>query len=259
MNTLLIIPVRMQSSRFPGKPLKLICGMPMIRHCYERALLSNGVTTTYIATCDKEIYDYALSISANVVMTNNSHERATDRTAEALSKIEKILQMKFDIIIMLQGDEPMISPESISEMVLSFKEKEVNIANIISRFKDIKSFKDENNVKVVFDEKMNAMYFSREPIPSNWKKNAENYFYMQVGVIGFRREELIWFLKTKQTPLENIESIDMNRVLENGKKIKLIKNNSFTLGVDTKEELKEIEEMLKKDLITKKYIKNLNA
>ncbi len=259
MKTLLIIPVRMQSSRFPGKPLKLICGIPMVRHCYERALLSKGIDVTYIATCDKEIYDYASSISANVIMTNNKHERATDRTAEALLKVENELQTKFDVVIMLQGDEPMISPNSITEMVQNFRKKEVNIANIISKLNNIKSFNDKNNVKVVFDENMNAMYFSREPIPSNWKKNAESFFYMQVGVIGFRRKELIWFLKTKQTPLENIESVDMNRVLENGKKIKLVINDSLTLGVDTKEELQEIEKMLKKDPITRKYIKNPNA
>ena len=103
------------------------------------------------------------------------------------------------------------------------------------------------------------LYFSREPIPSNWKKNAESFFYIQVGVIGFRRKELIWFLKTKQTPLEKIESVDMNRVLENGKKIKLVVNETLTLGVDTKEELQEIEKILQIDPITRKYIKNPNA
>ena len=254
MNTLLVIPVRMQSSRFPGKPLKLICGMPMVRHCYERALLSKGVSFTYIATCDKDISDYATSINANVVMTSNKHERATDRTAEALRIIEDNLKIKFDVVIMLQGDEPMISPDAITKMIQSFKDKEVTIVNIISKFKNVSSFKDQNNVKVTFDRDMNAMYFSREPIPSNWKNNAEKFFYMQVGVIGFRREELIWFLNNKQTPLEQIESVDMNRVLENGKKIKLIINNSFTIGVDTEEELKEMEQMLKYDSITKNYI-----
>ncbi len=254
MNTLLVIPVRMQSSRFPGKPLKKICGIPMLRHCYERALLSKGVDFSYIATCDKEIKEYANSISANVVMTSDKHERATDRTAEALNKIEIKKNIKFDIIIMLQGDEPLISPNSISKMITSFDQDDVSIVNIISKFQNNSSFIDHNNVKVVFDKNMDALYFSREPIPSNWKNRANPNAYMQVGVIAFKRKELKWFLNESQSDLERIESVDMNRVIENGKKIRCIKNDGFTLGVDTEEELKEIESLIHNDEFTKKYI-----
>ena len=244
----------MGSSRFPGKPMEKICGMPMIGHCLKRALLADGIDAAYVATCDQVIYDYVRSIGGNVVMTSESHQRATDRTAEAIGHIEKETGKSYDFVIMLQGDEPAVAPSSLSAMVPAFADPSVDIVNIISEFTSDEAFADVNNVKAVFDRNMNALYFSREQIPSPWKGQAGLPRWMQVGIIAFRREVLTWFLGQPETPLERIESVDMNRVLEHGRKIRLIKNPTATLGVDTPEELKTIEAWLLADPVTRQYL-----
>lgn len=253
VKTLLVIPVRMGSSRFYGKPMKNICGIPMVGHCYYRAKLAQGIDDVYVATCDDEIFNYVKSISGNVVMTSDQHERATDRTAEAVEHIEKERGCQYDIIIMLQGDEPMVAPPSLSEMVSGFDQPDVDIVNIISEFQSYEAFADVNNVKVVFDKNMSALYFSRETIPSPWKSRDNLPKYMQVGIIAFRREALNWFQDQEETALERIESVDMNRVLENGRKIQLVINPNATLGVDTPEELEIVEDWLAKDPVTAQY------
>ncbi|MBB4051284.1 3-deoxy-manno-octulosonate cytidylyltransferase (CMP-KDO synthetase) [Devosia subaequoris] len=255
MTTLIVIPARMGSSRFPGKPMEKICGMPMIGHCLKRAELAAGVDAVYVATCDQVIYDYIRSIGGNVVMTSPSHQRATDRTAEALSHIEAEAGHSYDYVIMLQGDEPAVAPSSLAAMVPAFDDAGVDIVNIISEFTSEEAFADVNNVKAVFDQQMNALYFSREQIPSPWKGHAGLPRWMQVGIIAFRREVLTWFLSQPETPLERIESVDMNRALENGRKIRLIKNPTATLGVDTPEELRTIEAWLAADPVTRQYLK----
>ena len=143
----------------------------------------------------------------------------------------------------------------MAEMVPIFDDPTVDIVNIISEFTSAESFADVNNVKTVFDANMNALYFSREQIPSPWKGQANLPRWMQVGIIAFRREVLAWFLAQEPTPLEKIESVDMNRVLEHGRKIRLIKNPNATLGVDTPEELKTIEGWLLADPVTRRYLK----
>jgi len=254
INVIGIIPVRMNSSRFPDKPLKNIHGMPMVGHCYYRTMLALGNENTYVATCDTEIYDYVLSIGGNVVMTSNKHTRATTRTAEAMQKIEKKIENPLDVVIMVQGDEPLISPKTISETIAYFGESSTNIVNIMSHIKTKESFKDKNNVKVVVNHYNDALYFSREPIPSPWKGWQNIPRYMQTGIIAFRRDALIRFNKLNETPLEQIESIDMNRVLENGEKIKMVLTDSLTIGVDTPEELKMVEELLVNDQIMQQYL-----
>jgi len=166
VNVIGVIPARLDASRFPGKPLAKILGMPMIGHCYHRTKLALGVESTYVATCDNEIADYIYSIGGQVVMTSNLHTRATTRTAEALEMIEKKSKEKVDIIVMVQGDEPLITPEAIGEILPHFNDTFVDIVNIMSRLSTYEQFIDQNNVKVVVNNKSNALYFSREPIPS---------------------------------------------------------------------------------------------
>ena len=117
MNAIAIIPARMGSSRFPGKPMKKIHGIPMIGHCYLRTKMCQDLFATYVATCDQEIYDYIKSINGNVVMTSTAHEMASDRAAEAMVKIEKEINSKVDIVVMVQGDEPMLRPDMISKVI----------------------------------------------------------------------------------------------------------------------------------------------
>ena len=255
MNTVIIIPARMGSSRFPGKPLYAISDLPMVMHCYYRAQLALGKESVYIATCDDEISEVAKSLGARVVMTSNSHNRASDRTAEAMIHLEKSLGKKIDVVVMIQGDEPLIRPEAIVQLCEHFKDenKNSNIANIMSRIHSEKDFLDVNNVKVVVNCHQEAMYFSREPIPSPWHGTEGLPMWMQVGAIAFSRSALLEFNEAKETNLEIIESIDMNRVLEGGGEIKMYPTEWLTIGVDTVEEAIRVEELMKSDQIYREY------
>jgi len=228
--------------------------MPMIGHCYHRTAIALGVDATYVATCDIEIAEYINSIGGRAIMTSNTHTRATTRTAEALEKIEQETGEKVDIVVMVQGDEPLILPETIREVTPEFKDKSVNIVNIMSRLATEESFKDVNNVKVVVANNNDALYYSREPIPSPWKGWEDIPRYMQTGIIAFRRDILIAFNAMKETQLEQIESIDMNRVLETGGKIRMVLTEATTIGVDVLEELNEVEKILVGDKIMGAYI-----
>jgi len=243
-----IIPVRMAASRFPGKPLAKINGIPMVEHCYNNTKSALGSENTYIATCDVEIKDYMKSIGGNVIITSNSHSRATTRTAEALEIIENKLKDNIEVVVMVQGDEPLILPKTIIDTLHTFNDKTVNIVNIMSTINTWDVFNDKNNVKVVVNNNNHALYFSREPIPSSWKGWEHLPKYLQTGIIAFRRDELIRFNSIDETILEQIESIDMNRVLENGGKIKMILTNYETLGVDTEEDLLRVERMMSEDI-----------
>jgi len=252
-----IIPARMESSRFPGKPLAHILGMPMVGHVYSRCKMSPILDEVYVATCNNEIFDYIDSIGGNAIMTASTHERASDRAAEALSLIEGENGQKIDIIVMLQGDEPMVVPNMIEQAVKPLiDDPSLPVSNLMSAFKSEREWVDPNEVKVVVDQNNNALYFSREPIPSNKKYDDEIQAFRQVCVIPFRREWLIKYTALKPTPLEIIESVDMNRFLEHGLKVKLVKVDCETLAVDTKEDLIKVEEKMKNDLLIKEYLTN---
>jgi 3-deoxy-manno-octulosonate cytidylyltransferase (CMP-KDO synthetase) len=254
MKIVAIVPARMGSTRFPGKPMEKIQGVPMIGHCYFRTRMCKDLLDTYVATCDKEIYEYIKSNGGKAVMTSSAHERATDRTAEAMQKIEEEIGEKIDVVIMVQGDEPMVVPEMISECISPFLEDEnVNISNLITKIDNLTDFEDPNEVKVVIDNKSNAIYFSREPIPSR-KKGFDNVpMLKQLGIIGFRRDYLLKFNDMSETPLEVIESVDMLRVIENEEKIRTVMTSGKSLGVDTPEDLKRAENEMSSDLLMAKY------
>lgn len=255
MKVLAIIPARMGSSRFPGKPMEKILGMPMIGHVYLRTKLSKDVSETYVATCDKEIFDYIKSIDGKVVMTADSHERCTDRTAEALLKIEAEVGSRFDIVLMIQGDEPMVTPAMVEASLKPLSQPDVKVVNLAAKITNEKDFNDPNTVKVVFDLNWNAIYFSREPIPSVKKNSKEFIWYKQVCVIPFRRDFLLEFNDLSETPLERIESVDMMRILEHGQKVKLIEHNEVTQSVDTKADLLKVEHLMKDDKLLSTYLK----
>lgn len=254
MKAIAIIPARMGSSRFPGKPMELIHGVPMIGHCYYRTSMSKDLLDTYVATCDQEIYDYIVSIGGQAVMTSNSHERATDRTAEAMLKIENEMGENVDIVVMVQGDEPMVTPDMIDESLKPFKNKEINVVNLMAYMDTVGEFEDLNEVKVVVDKNNDAIYFSREPIPSRRKGFDNVPMLKQVCIIPFRREYLLKFNETEETELEKIESVDMMRIIENGGKVHMVLTNASSLGVDTQEDLKKAEEKMKGDILMKEYI-----
>jgi 3-deoxy-manno-octulosonate cytidylyltransferase (CMP-KDO synthetase) len=256
VKTVAIIPARMSSSRFPGKPMKEILGIPMIGHVYYRTKMAKNVDLTCVATCDKEIYDYIESIGGRAVMTANTHERASDRSAEALTILEIEEGCKFDIVAMIQGDEPLVDPEKIERAIKELAADEsVDIVNLMGVIETIEDFLSHNKVKVVTDLNGNALYFSREPIPSRWHGSEGLPMRNQLGLIFFRRDYLLRFNSLKQTPLEIIESVDMMRVLENGDKIKMVEVIEQSIGVDTEADRKVAEKLLNNEPIFAKYKK----
>ena len=146
-NIVAIIPARMASSRFPGKPLASIHGIPMVGHVYLRIQMCSLLSETYVATCDQEIYDYILSIGGKAIMTADTHERASDRTAEAMLKVESEMDRKVDIVVMGQGDEPMLTPEMIEQAVNPLlDDPSINVVNLMARIKTLEEFNDPNEV-----------------------------------------------------------------------------------------------------------------
>ena len=254
MKAIAIIPARMGSSRFPGKPMELIHGVPMIGHCYYRTSMSKKLLDTYVATCDQEIYDYIVSIGGKAIMTSDSHERATDRTAEAMLKVEHEMGEKVEIVVMVQGDEPMVTPDMIDESLKPFKNKEINVVNLMAYMDTVVEFEDPNEVKVVVDKNNDAIYFSREPIPSRRKGSDNVPMLKQVCIIPFRREYLLKFNETEETELEKIESVDMMRIIENGEKVHMVLTKASSLSVDTEEDRKNVEEKMIGDTLMKEYL-----
>ncbi len=246
---LTVIPARMGSSRFPGKPMADLLGMPMIGHVYQRALKTqlDGVRhIVYVATCDHEIFDYIRSVGGNAVMTKNTHERCTDRTFEAFEKIQKDFEQKFLGVAMVQGDEPMVTPQMIKAVIAPFlnNSKRHDVVNLYSPIYNEEEFLSPHTVKVVMNKWQEALYFSREPIPSRKKFSGDIPRYKQDGIIAFSSDYLKIYSSTEETQLEVIESVDMNRVLENGVKIQMALSLETSKAVDTPDDLKLVEKYL---------------
>jgi 3-deoxy-manno-octulosonate cytidylyltransferase (CMP-KDO synthetase) len=245
MKSVIIIPARLAASRFPNKPLAKINGVPMIGHCFLNANKSRKAHSVYVATPDREIFEYITSIGGKAIMTSKKHNRASDRAAEALLKIEKKIG-KVDVVVMFQGDEPMITFRMIDKAIdLMSKKKKINVINLITKISS-KEVKDINEIKVVKDKNDNAIYFSRLPIPYLKKTNSKTSLYKQVCVIPFRRNTLLDFNKMKESSLEKNESIDMLRLIENDFDVKLIYNSKITYSVDNLNDLKKVRKLMKR-------------
>jgi 3-deoxy-manno-octulosonate cytidylyltransferase (CMP-KDO synthetase) len=253
--TIAIIPARMASSRFPGKPLADIHGIPMIGHCYFRTRMSSLLDATYIATCDDEIRMYAESIGAPCIMTADTHERASDRIAEAMLKIEQDTGKQHDIVVLVQGDEPMLRPSMVDTMVASLAENpSLTVANGVAPINSTEEFDDPNEVKVVVGVNGDAIYFSRAPIPSREKWNGELLMRKQICIIPFRRDYLLEFNSLTQTELEIIESIDMLRVLETGGNVRMVEIEDETYSVDTQDDLERVRRLMENDDLVPLYV-----
>jgi 3-deoxy-manno-octulosonate cytidylyltransferase (CMP-KDO synthetase) len=247
MRILALIPARMGSSRFPGKPMAPLLGIPMIEHVYRRVGLTPELAATVVATCDEEIAHHMRSIGGRVVMTSSHHERASDRCAEALEKIEQEDGVKFDIVVMVQGDEPLVHPDMLTEAIAPMlTNSSILITNLLGRIADDHEFEDRNCIKTVCDRAGNALYFSREPIPTR-AKGVNAPMGKQICVIPFRRQFLIDYTNMAATPLEIAESVDMMRVLENGLKVFMVPTRYDTQAVDTEADRLKVEQMLRTD------------
>jgi 3-deoxy-manno-octulosonate cytidylyltransferase (CMP-KDO synthetase) len=259
MNIIAIIPARMASSRFPDKPMVEILGMPMIGHVYYRSKLCKCLSDVWVATCDQEIMDYIEFIGGKAVMTADTHQRASDRAAEAVLEIEKMTGNSIDYVAMIQGDEPMLDPQMIDELVAPvLHDPCLQVTNLIEMIHSQEDFESANVVKVVLDRENFALYFSREPIPSRKKYTGKILMWKQLGIILFSRKALLDYTRMTPTPLEIIESVDMNRFLEHGIKIKMIPTVNKTCGVDVPEDIDIVEPLLRKDALIEKYLLGMN-
>jgi 3-deoxy-manno-octulosonate cytidylyltransferase (CMP-KDO synthetase) len=249
MEVAAIIPVRMGSTRYPGKPLVDIKGMTMVEHVYRRTLMSDLVDSTYIATPDDEIKTEVESFGGEVVMTGDHHERATGRCAEAAESLSE------DVIAIVQGDEPLVFPHMIDSSIRPFHEDDsVICTNPMRRIESEEAFHDMNNCKVVVDREMNAMYFSREPVPNLYKSEFGVFpVYYKVGIRTFTRDSLFTFHDLEQTPLEKVESIDLLRFLENGYDIRMVKTEGELHSVDTPEDHELVNELMEDDELLPEY------
>ena len=242
MSRLIVIPARMGSSRFPGKPLAMISGKPMVQWAAEHAILAVGRENVVIATCDVEIAELAIQIGVQSVMTSAAHERATDRTSEAIRILENSGRV-IGNVVMLQGDEPTISNKSLT-LVFEYLEKnrDTQIVNLIGKIESEALFSDPNCIKVVADVDSKALYMSRSPVPHSGL--ASGHGYKQVCAIGFTRASLSEFSEMEPTNLEVSESIDMLRWLENGKEISLAEIFEETHPVDVPSDIIAVESIL---------------
>ena len=244
-----IIPARMGSSRYPNKPLTKILGRPMIEHVYKRSALCKTLDLVAVATPDQEIFQAVEAFGGQALMTSSAHTRASDRVAEAAEHTGG------DIVINIQGDEPLIHPEMIELAVRAVAEdRNIFCSNLISKISGPEEFHDPNTIKVVRDRAGFALYFSREPIPTGRYLAGESaQAYKQVCVIPFWRETLTKFLELPPTALELAESIDMLRILEHGYRVKLVESRFDTHAVDVPKDVPVVEDLMRKDPVTSSY------
>lgn len=237
------VPARMGSSRFPGKPLAQIMGRTMIEHCYRRTDMCPLIDETYIATCDEEIARAVEAFGGKFIMTANTHERASDRIAEAIQTIE------CDIAVLVQGDEPMILPDMVTAAVQPMlDDAEIACVNLTKRIETEKEFRDPNCIKTVIGQNGDALCFSRQPIPHSALEGFENIkAYKQVCVIPFRKDALNKYMELSPTPAEIAESVDMMRFLEHGIPVRMIETNTDSHAVDTPKDLENVTAMMEKD------------
>ena len=228
----------MGSSRFPGKPMAFIKGIPMIEFVYNQVKKNDLNIEVWVATPDNEIYEHMKSVKGNVVITSSSHQRASDRCCEAIKIIEKKNNKNFDIVLMVQGDEPMINKMMIQQSLQPMlKNNEIYVTNLIGKISEKNDFINKNTIKVVCDNNSYAMYFSRSPIPFMNDEKMFPKFGKQICIIPFEKNFLFEYSSMQQTSLEIIESVDMLRILENGKKVFMAPTNFSNQSVDTEEDL----------------------
>jgi 3-deoxy-manno-octulosonate cytidylyltransferase (CMP-KDO synthetase) len=235
-----IIPARFASTRFPGKPLALIQGKPMIRHVYEQA--SKALDSVYVATDDERIFSAVEGFGGKAVMTSESHTSGTDRCAEAVLLVEKQTGTAFDVVLNIQGDEPFIQPEQIRALMDCFLDASTQIATLVKPTSDATEIADPNRPKVVVTASKQALYFSRSAIPfvrgrqlQDWPAAAS--FFLHIGLYAFRKAVLNEITRLPQSMLEKAESLEQLRWLENGYRITVRETDYRGFGIDTPEDL----------------------
>jgi 3-deoxy-manno-octulosonate cytidylyltransferase (CMP-KDO synthetase) len=249
MNILGIIPARFASTRLEGKPLKDICGKTMIQRVYEQA--TKALEHVYIATDDYRIETEVKSFGGNVVMTSAEHKTGTNRCVEAYNILQNKLNIDFDAVLNIQGDEPLLEPEILISLANCFKDSSTKMATLIRPVHDKKELLSKSDIWVVIDKNDYALYFSREVIPHFRGDQSEDRlehhdYYKHIGMYGFTPKAIKQFASMNQTSLEKSESLEQLRWLENGGKIKVAHTTHHALSVDTQEDLDEVIEIIQK-------------
>lgn len=232
-----VIPARYHSSRFPGKPLAEIAGEPMIQRVYEQVKQVNDIDEIIVATDDERIYNMVLGFKGKAVMTGEC-SCGTERVYEA------VRDYPCDIVINIQGDEPLIKPEMINELITVFEDESAEMATLCKEITAISDINNPNIVKVVRDKDNNALYFSRYPIPFNRDNRSDVKYFKHVGIYGYNKEFLKKYVQTDKTLLETVENLEQLRVLESGYKIKVKETIYDSIGVDVPEDILKIEKEL---------------
>ncbi|UIR30978.1 3-deoxy-manno-octulosonate cytidylyltransferase [Priestia flexa] len=245
MKVIAVIPARYGSSRFPGKPLALISNKPMIQHVYEKVSGVKNIDKVVVATDHEKIYNLVKSFGGEAIMTKETHESGSDRMAEVSMKIDG------DIFLNVQGDEPLINPKLVEEIV---EQSKLNTDAVITAKKVINDLEDISNpnvVKVISNLNKDAIYFSRSPIPYN-RSNDEIIYYKHLGIYCYPKDILQNFVTLPKSNYEQTEMLEQLRLLENGYKIKVLETNYESIGVDTPEDIKRIEKILEENNICQK-------
>lgn len=238
MKIIAVIPARMSATRFFGKPLAKILDLPMIEHVRRRTKLCEILDDVYVATCDDEIKKVVELSGGKVIMTSKLHERCTDRVEEAVRNLEA------DIVVNVQGDEPLIAPDMIEKLVEPFEHSDdIQAACLIYPIVELVDLEDLNTVKAAIGMDNSIMYFSRSAIP-NFKRGEKSNFFKQSGIMAYRKNFLHKYSKLPQTPLERAESVDMLRILEHGYRIYGVIMDNVTIEVDIPEHISKIEEAI---------------
>lgn len=243
-----IIPARLGSYRFPNKPFADICGKSMLEHVYKRALLCELLDEVYVATPNQEIIDHVEAFGGKAIMTTDDVRRASDRVAQAAKKVPEA-----DIILNLQGDEPLVRPEILEAALQPLLDDPTLSCVSLVRKAGYEEATDIHDCKIVFDTNNLALYISREPIPSKFMGDKDITYYIGLGIFPFTKASLEDFTSLPSTPLEIIESMDMNRFLEHGRKIKIVPIEHNAYSVDVPEDLEKVIAAMEKDDLKELY------
>lgn len=243
-----IIPARYASTRFPGKPLALLGGKPVIQHVYEK--VAAVLEAAYVATDDERIYDVVKSFGGQVVMTRTDHKSGTDRIEEAIEKIGG----EWDVVVNVQGDEPFVAKSQLDTICHCFDDPTTQIATLGKPFESMEAVQNPNSPKIVVDNMGFAMYFSRSVIPYVRGKEKSSWlthypFLKHLGIYAYRKDVLRQVTQLPQSSLEIAESLEQLRWLQNGFKIKVGTTDVETVGIDTPQDLERAEEFLETQLL----------
>ena len=229
-----MIPARLDSTRLPGKLMMDLHGSPVILSTLLNTIKTNLFDEVYVVTDSKEIYNYLIKHHKNILFSKENHVSGSDRIAEFAK------DMEVDIIVNVQGDEPLIDKKSLQKLVNTFKldkYKKIDLVSLMKVISNREEVENPNNVKVVTDSDDFAIYFSRSPIPFNSASNPKLNYFKHIGIYGFRKKSLVDFYNSKPTKLELIEKLEQLRYLESGKKIKMVISDFDGIGIDTMEDL----------------------